>query len=187
MEIIEDDRGEYLEEMTLDAVVTIVKSPSDYLNALSRSDIWKAASTSSELEVAIALEAKSLAEVTESAAISIFRVGSEFLASLHSSQAIGQGAFADTALSKCAHIVTNSGLVNAQPFRTAAAANAGPRIRQRDGATAMRAHITGGHQALRLMYWLLPGGAVEFSCVRSKFDLQIDEGDLLGECGWSLF
>ena len=164
--------------------VTLLGMPSHYIDALSAGTVWQRAETTTELEIAIELRSRAILAAGGGGTVPHFRVGSEFLVALRREQASGTGPFAGVTITKCAQALVATASANASPLRTSAAVNAAQVRRDRDGAVAMRAHITGGHGALRLMYWLLPDGSVEFSTVRNKFDVQIDEGTALGPRRW---
>jgi hypothetical protein len=51
-------------------------------------------------------------------------------------------------------------------------------------AKAWRLHVTKSHQALRLMYWSLPNGQIEFATLEEKGNECIDEGEKLQKRKW---
>ena len=150
---------------------------------LSSQQIWNEADCSNDLEVAILLAASALAKQS-GCGLKMFRVGSGFLESLRESGAFNTGPFADVTITKCAQTVLLQSNLTPQPFRTNAKANAPTRIRQRDNAKAWRIHVTKNHQALRLMYWELPNGHIEFATLEAKAEESIDEGNALLPRAW---
>lgn len=169
----------------MNAILPVLGSPNHFIDALTPASVWGSAQSETELEIAIELQARAmLAAGGGGGAVPAFRVGSEFLPALGLAQAAGSGPYSSVTLSKCAQVLVAPALAAAAPLRTSAAANASQRRRTRDGAGAMRSHITGGHAALRLMHWVLPDGSIEFSTVRNKFDVQIDDGKPLAPRAW---
>jgi hypothetical protein len=86
------------------------------------------------------------------------------------------GAFSSVVLEKRAQVIASSGNLKVKDLRTSKSKAAPTKKRDRDGATAKRVHVTGSGPGLRLMFWELPNGEVEFSTLRNKFDVEIDDG-----------
>ncbi|MEO7469676.1 MAG: hypothetical protein ABIV36_21915 [Sphingobium limneticum] len=184
IDAVQDKSGIEYDCGRLSTELVVLTKPDNFINALNAAEVWQMAEDSAELEIAIELQARSLVALNGSVGVPPFRVGTEFMGAIRRAQAAGSGQFSSVTLSRCAQVLIAPGSANARPFRTSSSANAEARIRERDGATAMRSHITGGHAALRLMYWQHQCGLIEFSTVRSKFDTEIDEGDALFERKW---
>ena len=184
VEIIEAGEGAAENPTAINSQILSIRSADHFLPAMSADLLWRNADSCLDIEIAIALEAVKIGRLPDLKAVPTFRVGSEFLKSLQAVQASGEGTFASVTLQKCALLLVNAAQLGPQPFRSGRNAASSPRTRARDKAAAMRAHITGEHEALRLMYWVLPDKSVEFSCVRGKHDLNIDEGSVLPLRGW---
>ncbi|SMO64134.1 hypothetical protein [Paracoccus laeviglucosivorans] len=102
-----------------------------------------------------------------------FSVGTRFVESLKANA--GQSSHLSSTLLKKIVAAIN------QPehfsvFRRSAALNSGARIRERDGATALRLHITDRHEGYRLMAWLLKDGEIELANVGPKKEEYIADG-----------
>lgn len=184
LDILHVGDDEQVIEETVEAELHLLGSPRDWSRALSSLQIWKDADEPLEVEVAIWLAASELAKQS-GCGLRAFRVGSEFLESIRNNGALGVGPFAEATLSKCAQTVLQASSLRPKPLRTAKNANAPIRVRQRDKAKAWRQHVTKRHEALRLMYWELPNGHIEFASLEVKAESSIDDGQPLPVAIWS--
>ena len=172
------------DRLSIDMMLSAVATPDAYLDALDPTSVWEFAESSLELEVAVALEAKQLGALSSIRDVPPFRIGTAFAQSLVEIRAAGAGPLSSVVRQKCALSVLGQRYSGARVFRTDKSASSPSRKRTRDNAEAMRVHVTGGHEALRLMYWNLPIGGTELACVRVKSDIYIDSGVGLGTRGW---
>lgn len=163
--------------------VTVLGHPSYWAFGLSASDIWRHSENAEELEVAIWLCAQQLNEQS-GCGLKKFRVGTSLFDCLAAKGATGDGPYALSVLQKCAQTVLNQSSLQPNPFYTSAKANASVRERTRDKAKAWRLHVTKSHQALRLMYWELPCGQIEFATLDEKAEEFIHDGEALPRRGW---
>jgi hypothetical protein len=170
-------------EETVDRQIMVLRDPSAWRAALSPEDIWRGADGPEELEVAISLAATALGVMTK-CGLKEFRVGTSFLECLRSNGAAGSGAYALSVLQKCAQTVLIQSSLQPKPFYTSSDANATVRERKRDKAKAWRLHVTKSHQALRLMYWALPCGQIEFATLEEKSEESIHDGEYLPQRKW---
>jgi hypothetical protein len=159
--------------------VRFVKAPTEISAALDAEKVWASATSVVDLELAISLAASRLAKQADRKDIKAFRVGSAFLDSLRRHGAHGVGGYGRTTLNRCAQVVAASDNLDVHDFREKAAPTSSARRRARDNARARRTHVTAKHEALRLMFWDLACGAVEFANVGNKFGLHIEDGDPL--------
>lgn len=183
IDIVEFGADDVRTEQNTDNQISILRHPSAWSTALSPDEIWRLAETEEEIEVAIFLTAKSLAEQA-SCGIREFRVGTNFLDCLASNGASADGPYASLVLQKCAQTVLEQSSLQPNPFLTSASSTSPQRERTRDGAKAWRLHVTKSHQALRLMYWVLPCGQIEFATLEEKSEESIHEGEAICQRNW---
>lgn len=182
LELIGGDQNDKSVKIKLD----VLGSPCAWSSGLSSLQIWREAGCSNDLEVAIWLKAKELA-LQSNCELRSFRVGTQFLETLVSCEAVGEGSYAETTLVKCAQLLLLQSNLRPRPFRSSADANASVRLRLRDKAKAWRLHVTSSHQALRLMYWELPTGEIEFATMGPKVDAFIHDGEPMQPRAWSVY
>jgi hypothetical protein len=181
LELFDCDRADKAVKVDLD----VLRSPSAWSCGLSSLQIWRDADCSNDLEVAIWLKAMELTQQS-GCGLRAFRVGTEFLQTLAKCEAAGAGVYAEPTLTKCAQLLLLQSNLDPRPFRSSADTNASVRQRQRDKAKAWRLHVTSSHQALRLMYWELATGEIEFATLGPKVDEVIHEGNALEPRAWSV-
>ncbi|QAZ66814.1 hypothetical protein C3Y92_05980 [Solidesulfovibrio carbinolicus] len=102
-----------------------------------------------------------------------FEIGSGFVHSLHTWGANSRHDYAMVIIESCARIVLGMPKNSINEFRESAKATAKQRIRVDDGALAFRTHLTKKGVGLRLMFWRLAGGTIEFANIGAKGDLEI--------------
>lgn len=136
--------------------------------------IWAISNDAPALHLAIAIRALNMKKVGGLVpaldSLLAFSIGPGFVQSLSDHQAVGSGRFASLALEVCAQIISQT--CNKYVRHMGAATKI---VRKRDGAKAMRLHLTDSHEGLRLMYWLTDNN-IEFANVGNKHDLFIEEG-----------
>jgi hypothetical protein len=149
-----------------------VWSIEDVLSTIDPGEIWKNASSSREIKLAIQLACRNrmIAEGTYSTLDKIpsFFVGGDFLESLKAWQADEDHRFAIQTLESCAAAVLNLPTIEIKPFYTKAK-------RAADSADPLRAHISKAGVGLRLMMWLRPAAprCIEFANVGGKNEEEI--------------
>lgn len=183
IDAIEFAGGELYLDSNLIQDVSVLRNPADWKSALSYEAIWKGANNSEELELAIFLLASEIEKVSN-CGLKSFRVGTEFLNCLRDMGAVGNGPNSSSVLQKCAMSVLKTSSLQPSPFTTSSKANASVRMRDRDKAIAWRLHVTKDHEALRLMYWELPDGEIEFATLEQKWNETIAAGEKLPVRQW---
>lgn len=154
----------------------------DVAGCLGAKALWCEADTPEQLHFALMVEATHLLRAkgvfhrTED--VPKFRIGSDFFETATRFNATGMtGASGDLLREACARIVVNDPkypvgeLKRANKFGKLV-----PVIRKRDGAIACRTHLQKSHAALRLMFWRLHDGSMEFANVGPKAELEILDG-----------
>jgi hypothetical protein len=140
--------------------------------------LWADAVSPSDVEMAITAKAFQLRIVSGLDALpqscEEFELGPYFVESLSGAQAAHNSPYAAATLDKCARLVAGLPLPDDNPFYTAAGSQS-QRVRSSDGAMARRVHVSKGGIAVRLMYWRMPNGTIEFSNVEPKANTIIYE------------
>lgn len=137
--------------------------------------VWAKANNERDLTVAIALGAMmtlKAAGLDYQAAGDFFLIGEDFLSSLQSNQALGSGRYSREVARICFELVAGVFAGTDKEFGAGSAI-----VRKRDGAVGRRVHVSKSGVALRLMYWRLSSGGVEFANVGPKHELLISLGD----------
>lgn len=183
VDIVDFGSGDIREKQEGSCSIQVLRSPAAWSEAISGEEAWRNAESSEEVEVAILASAMRMDE-SANCGIKKFRVGSGFLESLRYCGAVGDGAYANAVLQKCAQTVLNISSLQPNHFHNSTSANSTVRVRERDNAIAWRLHVTKRHQALRLMYWELPCGSLEFSTLDEKAEEDILEGEILIARTW---
>ncbi len=139
--------------------------------------LWRDAETICDLHFAILLKALQIraaeGQGNDIRAISVFGIGSDFLATITKNGCGNGGPYAGATLETCARIALGAPKNALRPF-----GKPDQTIRSRDKAKALRTHVTKGGVAIRLMVWERPDGTIEFANVGPKGELEISEGDL---------
>lgn len=143
-----------------------VTSVLDVLRCISAQSLWQSATSDAEIALAIAARANQLRAAAGMAALpriaDHFALGSHFRNSLADAQALQAGPYALATLDTCARICGGLPQPDDSPFYTSAGSGV-QRKRVSDDALAHRVHVTKGGIGVRLMYWRLPSGFIEFS------------------------
>lgn len=162
------------ESFKCEAVITRVISFRDWLLKIDASGLWSRANAADELDFAIRARAtqlrNSLGIVSPEKLQREFVVGSDFLRSIQVNQAL-HGPYMQVTLEACAKLAADAPINDVKPFQTSA--GSGIQLERSDGALAFRAHLSKGKVALRLMYWQLPSGSIEFANVGPKGEEKI--------------
>lgn len=107
----------------------------------------------------------------KSAVISDFRLGPDFLQSLRDWGASTRSDYAMVTVESCARIILGIPKNEIKEFRQSE--NSNKQRSRADGALAFRTHITKAGVGLRLMFWRLPDGTIEFANIGAKHELEI--------------
>lgn len=153
--------------------VIVANSVEQFLTTLSPERTWAAATTASHLKVAILLKCREKLLSTNKYAglhkIPKFYVGGNFYESLCGRECDGYQKYAAQTLDSCAAAVLSLPTIELKEFRK--------NNRKTDGAEPLRAHITKGGPAMRLMMWKRPlskdNAAIEFANVGRKNEEEI--------------
>ena len=137
--------------------------------------LTKEAVNNADLKLAIQIRCreklKSLSNYTSMNVIPEFYVGAGFHASLVRNQASGDGKFASLTLEGCASALLQKAKFEWNAFDKAA--------RKADNAIPLRAHLSKGGTAIRLMAWHRPvaptGRCLEFSNIGPKWEEEISD------------
>jgi hypothetical protein len=163
--------------VTLYGVAEFVTTYDELLSSLDARELWKVAMDDSDIRMSIIIEALRLARQSdpsvEISSLPVFHLGPDFVPSLGTSAAAGEGPFGDLIRRCCARVLLDLSNPPPQPFRTSA--DSLEQKTRLDGAKAWRVHITKSHEALRLMYWRRPKVGIEFANVGSKSELWISD------------
>jgi hypothetical protein len=160
------------------ASLITVASVNDFLLQLDPEVLWSFAENEAELYFAIECLAYRLRQ--ESGCRSPrdncvrFKLGSEFVTSLQSWQAISNGRFACPTLETCARLVAQFPKSKSERFfKITSSGKTAEVVRENDNASAWRTHISKEHEAMRLMYWQNAEGLIEFANIGPKSELKI--------------
>jgi hypothetical protein len=157
--------------------ITIVSDYEDVLDLLPANNLWRIAIDNSDIKLAIQIRCreklKSLNTYTSMNDIPQFYVGSDFYASLIRNQSSGTGRFATLTLEGCSSALLESANIEWKFFNK--------NNRKIDNAIPLRAHLSEGNMAMRLMAWRRPvtttGNCLEFSNVGPKWEEMISNTD----------
>lgn len=152
--------------------IRLCQQPQEFLEQLTAESVWRHADDGSELVLAMAIRAaeKLMIDVGKLPLLSgrSFAVGEHFYESLSKVEALGVNKHASTTLDRCATIIADNTQIFERDFRKA---------RWADNAGARRVHLTKHGAGLRLMFWELDDGSIEFANVGVKAALEITESD----------
>jgi hypothetical protein len=104
-----------------------------------------------------------------------FTIGQHFLTSIHYYSFHARPDLARNLIDSCARIVLGIPKNEIKEFRDDDRPQAPARIRDQDGAKALRTHLTKGNEGWRLLFWELPDRSIEFANVGPKKELIIYE------------
>jgi hypothetical protein len=161
----------------LEGEITVSTNLEGVLDCGSAIELWTSASDNADIKLAIQMRCreKQKADRTYISFESLpkFFVGEDFYASLQRNQASGTGRFASVTLEDCACAVSGSSRLEWRPFNK--------NRRRFDNAAPLRAHLTTGSMALRLMAWERPttseGKSIELANVGPKWEEEIASTD----------
>lgn len=152
----------------VDVAVPLAQAVAQFQECSDPLAIWRAATTVSELHLAISLAATRQLRPRR-AMESAFCVGAGFLESISANEAL-DGRYTESVLSHCVDVVLARAVGN--EFRENSRRTSA-QLKRADGAGAWRVHISKGHEAMRLMYWRRTDGRAEFANVGNKNELEI--------------
>ncbi|WP_129350673.1 hypothetical protein [Solidesulfovibrio carbinolicus] len=154
--------------------IPVAFSHEQLIKSLDLWSIWDGASSESAVRLSIETCIKNLiSSGTSRDGAMDFEIGSGFVHSLHTWGANSRHDYAMVIIESCARIVLGMPKNSINEFRESAKATAKQRIRVDDGALAFRTHLTKKGVGLRLMFWRLAGGTIEFANIGAKGDLEI--------------
>lgn len=162
---------------TLDVAIEVkrITDVPQLLGSLDPTTLWQTASEPVEFQLAIRLLSERLAieTGTDLASYREFRLGPHFISSLLQWHGSGTNFYSANVLETCARIIANvpKNDLNEMTSKSITGKDK-PKVRG-DGAKAFRTHISKGGEAIRLMYWLLRDGSIEFANIGSKGELEI--------------
>ncbi len=162
---------------TLIGDLNLASNFEDVLDLLSAQDLWSSAINNSDIKLAIQIRCrerlKSLNAYTSMKDLPEFYVGSDFYASLVRNQSAGTGRFASSTLEGC-----SSALLDTPNFEWKAFNKNNRKV---DNAIPLRAHLSEGNMAMRLMAWRRSDAqtmtSLEFSNVGPKWEEEISYTD----------
>lgn len=153
--------------------IPVAFSHEQLLESLDLGAIWDGASSDEAVRLSIETCVKSIiSSGVEADGVSDFSIGSGFVESLHAWGADSRHDYAMVTIETCARIVLGIPKNPINEFRESADGNANQRIRK-DGALAFRTHLTKKGVGLRLMFWRLADGTIEFANIGGKGELEI--------------
>lgn len=178
---------EYDEQFTFPlsicATLIFADTVDDIGNNLGAKALWDVSKNSEQLHFALMVEAVNLLRIKglpdHPDDIRKFSIGSDFFQSASRYDATGlSGTNCDLLREACARIVINDPKYEVSELKRRN--NVGklvPIARRGDGATAHRTHLQKSHAALRLMFWRLKDGSIEFANIGPKSELEILDGN----------
>lgn len=167
---IDGEAGRHLDKV--DTQIRLCQKPKEFLEQLAAESVWQHADSGSELVLPMAIRAAEklmidIGKLPLSAGRS-FAVGEHFYESLSDVEALGVKKHASTTLDRCATVIADNTPIFERNFC---------KVRRADNAAAKRVHLTKHGAGLRLMFWELDDGSIEFANVGVKAALEITEGD----------
>lgn len=177
LEMVEPGDLTGFEDQTLPRNLTgelaVASNFEDVLDQLRSQDLWNAAENNADIKLAIWIRCrerlKSVKAYKSKEDIPVFFVGSDFYSSLTKNQSAGSGRFASITLECCSSAVLESPNFEWKIFNK--------NNRLIDNALPLRAHLSEGNMALRLMAWRRPkdqnGTCLEFSNIGPKWEEEI--------------
>lgn len=154
--------------------IPVAFSHEQLIESLGLWSIWDGASSEDAVRLSIETCIKNLISsgVSGEGAIE-FKIGSGFVQSIHECGAGSRQDYAMVTIESCARIVLGKPKNDIDAFRESAKAASKQRSRPEDGALAFRTHLTKKGVGLRLMFWRLTDGTIEFANIGSKAELVI--------------
>lgn len=158
----------------LPALLTEKFSVADcYMEFLQRLGIWNVWNSGDEnaAEAAIELCISDLIASGVASARAHYQVGGQFMESASRWGCFSRTDYAAVIVESCARIVLGRPKNPLKEFRESASSSR--QIVRPDGARAFRTHLTKRGVGLRLMFWVLPDGTIEFANIGDKDELVI--------------
>ena len=151
-------------------------SHGEFSQSLDPLEVFRGAQNDSDLKFSFYLKAKAIASGNGNpdscADWGSFGVGRGFFSSLKNNQCAGSGAFGSVVLDTIAHVLAGQPKNEISIFATKAGSGV---ARSHGKYKAYRTHLTGGKQALRLMFWKHEDGGIVFANVGNKHELKIEK------------
>lgn len=158
---------------SLSQSIPIAFSHEQLIESLDLAAIWDGASSDDAVRLSIEACIKNLiSSGVDADRGSNFSIGSGFLESLHAWGANARHDYAIVTIESCARIILGIPKNPINEFRESADGNAKQRTRK-DGALALRTHLTKKGVGLRLMFWRHTDGTIEFANIGGKGELEI--------------
>ena len=172
--IVSEDRGRMRElPICISQSIPIVFSHEQLIETLDLWSVWDGASSEEAVRCCIDARVKNL--ISSGAVddeVCDFVIGKCFVASLKGWSANLRRDYAMVTVESCARVVLGIPKNLVSEFRQSAEGTAKQRIRD-DGALAFRTHLTKKGVGLRLMFWKLIDGVIEFANIGGKDELKI--------------
>lgn len=166
------------EVLAVNVTMRCVRTASDVFQAEAPEEMWNSDIPVESMMLAVAARANHFRIANGQApkrwTSEDFAFGNDFISSLKKHGGIGAGEASANVYDKCAKILAEVTMPNCNPFMTAAGGSL-QRTRKSDGASAFRCHVTSRHEGLRLMFWKLKSGSIEFANIGPKFEHVIKE------------
>lgn len=132
-------------------------------------ELWDNASSNDSAVSAIELRVQNLIDAGVNPAKLEYKLGSNFLQTVR----IWGADHAMIIIESCARIILGIPKNSLNEFRVDSKSTSAQRKRNDDGALAFRTHLTKKGAGLRLMFWKLPSGVIEFANIGDKDELEI--------------
>jgi hypothetical protein len=153
--------------------IKLVSSVDDLALTVGSLSLWNMAASAAMIHLAVATRALEISMGSGTGAtlatIPSFAIGSEFLTSAFACNGGPDGTHTEVIIDACARLIIGKPKNRVRSF--------GTKMRQRDGASAFRLHVTKRHEALRLMFWKTPGNVIEIANIGVKSEEIIENGD----------
>ena len=174
IDMVSADCGRMMElPICISQSIPIVFSHEQLIETLDLWSVWDRASSEEAVRCCIDARVKKL--ISSGAVddeICDFVIGKGFVASLKEWRANLRRDYAMVTVESCARIVLGIPKNPVSEFRQSGEGAAKQRIRD-DGALAFRTHLTKKGVGLRLMFWKLTDGVIEFANIGGKDELKI--------------
>ena len=172
--IVLEDRGRMRElPICISQSIPIVFSHEQLIETLDLWSVWDGASSEEGVRCCIDARVKNLISLgAVDDEVCDFVIGKCFVASLKGWSANLRRDYAMVTVESCARVVLGIPKNPVSEFRQSAEGTAKQRIRD-DGALAFRTHLTKKGVGLRLMFWKLIDGVIEFANIGGKDELKI--------------
>ena len=172
---IKIDAG-YCNSLDVNTEFVRTASPVTFLQSIDPVTVWRTSSAENELQLAVKLFAQRLAQDAGGPPIVChnFEFSNSFVKSLRKWEALGDRGYSNSVFEASARIVANMEKYEAKEMKSrSAGGKERPKVRS-DGARAFRTHLSKSGVAMRLMFWRLANGSIEFANIGPKGELEIE-------------